>query len=162
MSYHYANGPIGYPGAPAGPLQGQGQMPGPMAAQAGMQQPAAGIGAHGAGGQYAMPGVYGPSGSGYGYDAGYPAYAPHAQAQQQKPFFHFSNDRFLKGVLIGAAAAYLLTNESVQRNVIKGAVKAWSMVQGSVAELKERFGDAEAELRAEQAATEQGSRPGER
>lgn len=60
-----------------------------------------------------------------------------------------SNDRFLKGLLIGAAAAYLLTNESVQRTAIKGAVKAWSLLQGGVEELKERFQDAEAEVRAE-------------
>jgi hypothetical protein len=59
------------------------------------------------------------------------------------------NDRFFKGLLIGAAAAYLLTNESVQRTAIKGAVKAWSLMQGGVEELKERFHDAEAELRSE-------------
>lgn len=58
-------------------------------------------------------------------------------------------DRFLKGLLIGAAAAYILTNESVQRTAIKGAVKAWSLLQGGVEEIKERFHDAEAELRAE-------------
>ena len=59
------------------------------------------------------------------------------------------NDRFLKGLLIGAAAAYLLSNESVQRTAIKGAVRAWGMVQGGMEELKERFHDAEAEVRAE-------------
>ncbi|MBB1127378.1 hypothetical protein [Thiospirillum jenense] len=55
--------------------------------------------------------------------------------------------RFIKGALIGAAATYLLTNEQVQRTAIKGIVQAWSFVQGSVEEMKERFGDAEAELR---------------
>jgi hypothetical protein len=33
-------------------------------------------------------------------------------------------------VPIGAAAAYLLTNESVPRGAIKGAVKVWSVLQG--------------------------------
>jgi len=61
------------------------------------------------------------------------------------------NDRFLKGLLIGAAAAYLLGNESVQRTAIKSAVRAWGLVQGGVEELKERFHDAEAEVRAETA-----------
>ena len=57
-----------------------------------------------------------------------------------------------KGLIIGAAATYLLTNENVQRAAIRGAVKAWTLVQGGVEELKERFQDAEAELRAAQMA----------
>lgn len=84
------------------------------------------------------------------------ATAPGANpTQQSTPFFNFSNDRFLKGLLIGAAAAYLLTNESVQRTAIKGAVKAWSLVHGGVEEVKERFHDAEAELHAAEAAKEE-------
>jgi hypothetical protein len=76
---------------------------------------------------------------------GQPMYNPYYQQQNSSLF----NDRFLKGLLIGAAAAYLLTNESVQRTAIKGAVKAWSLLQGGVEELKERFHDAEAEIRSE-------------
>ncbi|MDW8319578.1 MAG: hypothetical protein RMN53_17265 [Anaerolineae bacterium] len=60
------------------------------------------------------------------------------------------NDRFVKGLLLGAAATYLLTNEHVQRAAIKGAVRVWTLLQGGVEELKERFLDAEAEIRAEQ------------
>ncbi|WP_206199350.1 YtxH domain-containing protein [Parasulfuritortus cantonensis] len=75
----------------------------------------------------------------------YPMYAPYYRQQSASMF----NDRFLKGLLIGAAAAYLLTNETVQRNAIKGTVKVWSLLQGGVEELKERFHDAEAEIRAE-------------
>ncbi len=45
----------------------------------------------------------------------------------------------------------MLTNESVQRTAIKGVVKAWSMLQGGVEEIKERFQDAEAEIRAAEA-----------
>ena len=69
-------------------------------------------------------------------------------ARPSQPFFNLGNDRFVKGLLIGAAAAYLLTNEDVQRTAIKGAVKLWSTVQGGVEEAKERFRDAEAELQA--------------
>lgn len=76
-----------------------------------------------------------------------PYYAPYYAQQQNNSLF---NDRFLKGLLVGAAAAYLLTNETVQRTAIKGAVKAWSLLQGGIEELKERFHDAEAEIRAEQ------------
>jgi hypothetical protein len=88
------------------------------------------------------------------YQAAYyqgPAAYPGAQYQTQTPFLNFSNDRFLKGLVIGAAAAYVLTNESVQRSAIKGVVKVWSMLQGGVEEIKERFHDAEAEIRAAEA-----------
>jgi hypothetical protein len=61
-----------------------------------------------------------------------------------------TNPRFIKGALVGAVVAYLLTNESVQQGAIKAAVKAWSLVQGGVEEMKERFRDAEAELHASQ------------
>jgi hypothetical protein len=84
----------------------------------------------------------------YAQGMGYPIYASH-YPQQSSSLFGFANDRFLKGLLIGAAAAYLLTNENVQRTAVKGAVKAWSLLQGGVEELKERFHDAEAEIRAE-------------
>lgn len=63
---------------------------------------------------------------------------------------HLTNPRFLKGALFGAVAAYVLSNETVQQNAIKTAVRAWSMVQGGVEEMKERFRDAEAELHAAQ------------
>jgi hypothetical protein len=73
---------------------------------------------------------------------------PQAPASSSSSFFNLGNDRFLKGLLIGAAAAYLLTNESVQRTAIKGVVKLWGGIQGGVEEIKERFHDAEAELQA--------------
>lgn len=80
---------------------------------------------------------------------GYPTDASHYRQAQNSGLFGFANERFFKGLLIGAAAAYLLTNESVQRTAIKGTVKAWSLMQGGVEELKERFHDADAEIRAE-------------
>lgn len=82
-----------------------------------------------------------PSGAGAMAGVGYPA-------QSSPSFFNLGNDRFLKGLLIGAAAAYLLTNESVQRTAIKGVVKLWGGLQGGVEEIKERFHDAEAEIQA--------------
>lgn len=98
-------------------------------AQAGGMANPAGYGQHQAS---AYPGYYAPQ----------PAYA----ARTSSSFFNFTNDRFLKGLLIGAAATYLVTNEDVQRTLIKGAVKTWSMLQGGIEEIKERFHDAEAEL----------------
>lgn len=104
-------------------------------------------------GQWGMPAGHAPQGA---YAQGY-AHAPmpqsatsgygvQRQAQSSSSFLNFSNDRFVKGLLIGAAATYLLTNEGVQRTLIKGVVQVWSTLQGGIEEAKERFHDAEAEL----------------
>lgn len=61
---------------------------------------------------------------------------------------NLNDNAFVKGLLIGAGATFLLTNDTVQRNIIAAAVKLWSSVQGGVEEMKERFRDAEAELHA--------------
>lgn len=108
----------------------------------------AGYAASGPGAYHAMP-YPGQVPAGYypGYE-GYYAQGYYQGQAQQTPFFNFGSERFLKGVLIGAAAAYLLTNESVQRTAIKSVVKVWSVLQGGVEEIKERFQDAEAEIRA--------------
>ncbi|MEY6433941.1 hypothetical protein ABC977_16170 [Thioalkalicoccus limnaeus] len=135
MSMHYP------PHVPPYPVDRQAQGQGPMGSyhQSQFQHPGMAPGAMG------QPG-FGPQAyQAPGYQAGYfpnSAYAPRTSA----PFFNLSNDRFVKGVLIGAAATYLLTNENVQRSMIKGAVRIWSMLQGGVEEIKERFQDAEAEL----------------
>ncbi len=89
-----------------------------------------------------MPPGYAPS---YAMPGAYPAAAAIPTVRNTNLL---TNPRFIKGALIGAAVAYLLTNEKVQHATIKTAVKAWSLVQGGVEEMKERFRDAEAELHA--------------
>lgn len=69
-------------------------------------------------------------------------------APAMPPAAPFANPRFLKGAAFGALAAYVLSNPEVQQAAIKGAVKTWSLLQGGVEEMKERFRDAEAELHA--------------
>jgi hypothetical protein len=142
-SYQGYGHPYGYPmgGDMGSPLaQGQGS--------AGRQ--GASMAAHPAYGS-ANPG-YGSAQGGYaqGYGMSQMGYAyPQAMRQpmsRQTSFLNFGNDRFLKGLLIGAAATYLLTNEGVQRTAIKGVVQIWSALQGGIEEVKERFHDAEAEL----------------
>jgi hypothetical protein len=142
-SYQSYGNPYGYPMA--------GGMGSPMAQG---QQSAGSQGA-----SMAANPAYGSTNPGYGFAQGGYAqgygmtqmgYAfPQAARQpmfQQSSFLNFGNDRFLKGLLIGAAATYLLTNESVQRTAIKGVVQVWSTLQAGIEEAKERFHDAEAEL----------------
>ncbi len=137
----------------------QGQMMGYPAGQ--MPTGQMGAGQMGVGMQQAMGGT--PIGANMAAQIQYPqsgyvqpgyyvaTYQPYPQ-QQPSLLSGLTTDRFLKGLLVGAAAAYILTNESVQRTAIKGAVKAWTTVQGGLEEVKERFQDAEAELHAAEAA----------
>lgn len=60
---------------------------------------------------------------------------------------NFRDEQFWKGALLGAAVALLVTNETVQKSVIKGAAKVVGMVQGGVQEVKEKFEDVRAEMR---------------
>lgn len=64
---------------------------------------------------------------------------------------HPRADSLLKGLIVGAGAAYLLTNENVQRTVLRAAVRLWTFLQGGMEEVKERLHDAEAEVAAEAA-----------
>ncbi|NKQ40628.1 MAG: YtxH domain-containing protein [Sulfurovum sp.] len=61
----------------------------------------------------------------------------------------FDTENFIKGALIGAIGAYLLTNEKAQKTIFKGVVKTTGMFQSGMEEMKERFEDAKAELDAE-------------
>lgn len=61
----------------------------------------------------------------------------------------FDTENFIKGALIGAVGAYLLTNETAQKAIFKGVAKTTSMFQTGMEEMKERFEDAQAELDAE-------------
>lgn len=66
------------------------------------------------------------------------------------PFLGFNplrNDAFLKGLAVGAGVGLMLANPMVQRTLMRAAAKAWAAVQGEFEEAKERFRDAEAEVR---------------
>lgn len=112
----------GFPPVPIAPGPWGGYPPAPIA-------PAPGAGAPGTG-------AAGPL-------ADHPHYHGLAEAA-----LNLNDNAFVKGLLIGAGATFLLTNDTVQRNIIAAAVKLWSTVQGGVEEMKERFRDAEAELHA--------------
>ena len=60
------------------------------------------------------------------------------------------NGHLITGALVGGAVTYILTNEAVQRAAISGAARLWLAVKGGLEETKERFRDAEHEIRTEQ------------
>ena len=111
------------------------------------------------------PAYYGPPSaqhypSGYGPHPGYyaqPAYAPHHHDSGLASFFNFRDERFVKGAITGAALTFLLTNDSVQKNGIKSLVKLWSLFQSGMEEIKERFKDAEAEIKTEEQPSQSGN-----
>lgn len=61
----------------------------------------------------------------------------------------FSTTELLAGAVVGAAAMYVLTNESVQKRLFKGVAMMSDALSGGLDELKERYGDARAEYEAE-------------
>ncbi len=56
---------------------------------------------------------------------------------------------FWKGALLGAAVTLLVTNESVQKGVVKTVSKLTAAAQTGIEEMKEKFEDAKAEAQAE-------------
>ena len=59
---------------------------------------------------------------------------------------NFQMPGYLKGFLLGAGATLVLTNSDVQKALVRGTVKLWSLVQGGVEEVKEQFKDVKAEM----------------
>lgn len=61
-------------------------------------------------------------------------------------WFNVTQPAYLKGLLLGAGIALVVTNPSVQKALIGGAVRVWAAVQGGVEEMKEQIEDVKAEL----------------
>ena len=58
-----------------------------------------------------------------------------------------------KGLLIGGAAALLITSETVQQGIMKCGVRAYKGIKRSAAELKQEWDDAKAEAMLEKKAS---------
>ncbi len=90
------------------------------------------------------------------HDANHYGYYPQAPVQQADPpseegysilGLNLSDWGFWKGALVGTALTLLITNESVQRAIMSGVVKAYSAAQDGFGEIKEMFEDAQSELK---------------
>lgn len=136
-------------GAPQQPYPGA--RPGNVGGPGGFQQGAGGTDGdpQAAGGQFPGGPFAGGPFAGGPFPGGPFAGAPGAANPHQHP----TADSFVKGLLVGAGAAYLLTNETAQRTILRTAVQLWTVVQGGLEELKERLHDAEAEVASDAAAT---------
>ncbi|KPQ22184.1 MAG: hypothetical protein HLUCCA24_00440 [Rhodobacteraceae bacterium HLUCCA24] len=66
----------------------------------------------------------------------------------QGPLSGLTNGRFLTGAAVGGLVTYVLTNEAVQKAMINGAAQVWMALKGGMEETRERFRDAEAEIKA--------------
>ena len=59
---------------------------------------------------------------------------------------NFNAAGFVKGLLIGGVAAYVLTNPKAQECLFKAIIKGGELINAGIEELKERFEDVKAEL----------------
>lgn len=97
-----------------------------------------------------------PYGSGTAPGWGPPGWAPAGWAAAGAaptsapgtPALGILNNRFVMGMLVGGALTYVLTNEAIQRAAIRGVMQIWLGIQGGIEETKERFRDAESEIKA--------------
>lgn len=71
-------------------------------------------------------------------------YAP--QNSLTSGWFAFSDLGYIKGLVLGAGLAYLLTNPKVQRAIVKGSVSLLAAVQGGFEEVKEQIQDIKCEM----------------
>lgn len=71
---------------------------------------------------------------------------PAPTASWTRGWFAFSDSSYLKGLVLGAGVAYLLSNPAVQKALVKGAVTLWSTIQGGVEEVKEQIQDIKSEM----------------
>jgi hypothetical protein len=89
-------------------------------------------------GKRGVPMGYVPAGNG-GVFAGLARMLPSGRTEQ-----------FLLGAAIGAAAAYVLSDEELRGKLIASGVKLYAGLVGGLEEVKEQVADIQAELQAEQ------------
>jgi hypothetical protein len=125
-----------------------------------------GMGADPAAGMYAAETAF-AQGAGAGYGPGAGAWPSGLQAglqaglgptgldggllQGMPAFLRTRNsEQFLLGALIGAAAAWVLSDEELRAKIVKSAMKLYAGVAGGFEEMKEQMADLRAEVEAEQ------------
>jgi len=78
------------------------------------------------------------------YQSNYPAYP-----QQNYPRilgFDFASGYLWQGLLIGAGLTLVLSNENVQKFILKAVAQSWTGVVSGIEEIKEKFEDVKQEI----------------
>jgi len=70
---------------------------------------------------------------------------PSQQYYTTSPVYNTGN-QFWTGALIGVGAALLLSNDTVQKTLMKGATAVFNAAQAGAEEIKEKFEDIRAEM----------------
>ncbi|MBN2232618.1 MAG: YtxH domain-containing protein [Deltaproteobacteria bacterium] len=83
----------------------------------------------------------------YGYPAAAPAAYSNAPATNTVLGMNFRDQQFWKGAAIGGGLALLLTNDAVQRTLIRGVSSVFGAARAGVEEIREKFEDIQAEIR---------------
>ena len=78
-----------------------------------------------------------------------PQYADQSMYPHLKQWFNFREPSYVKGFVVGAGIAVLLTNPAVKKALVTGLVKVWGGLQSGVEELKEQIRDVQAEVEGE-------------
>lgn len=60
------------------------------------------------------------------------------------------SEQFLLGALLGAGAAWLLSDEEMRGKLVKAGMKLYAGIAGGFEEMKEQMADIKAEVEAEQ------------
>lgn len=60
------------------------------------------------------------------------------------------SNQFLVGLLLGAAATYVLSDEQMRGRLMQSGIKLYTSLTGGLEEMKEQMADIQAELAAEQ------------
>ncbi|MBR9973318.1 YtxH domain-containing protein [Magnetospirillum sulfuroxidans] len=60
------------------------------------------------------------------------------------------SEQFLLGLLLGGAAAYVLSDAELRGKLFKAGIKAYGGLMGGMAEMQEQMADLQAEVQAEQ------------
>ena len=129
-------GPMPYAAMPPGPAGGPGMAwagYGPW----GAPHPGWSGGPHGGGAEHGSAGV-GAASAGHGP----------ASFNWTSGWLDIRNEAYVKGLVVGALGAVLLSNDDVQKKAMQSVAGLWSLLQGGVEEIKERFADVEAEMTA--------------
>ncbi|EIC30065.1 hypothetical protein [Methylomicrobium album] len=104
----------------------------------------------GYGSTYGYGGGFRHSGNGYGSDNYAPGGFNRDFLRETSSLFSSQHtDQFLLGLLLGAGAAWVLSDEEIRGKLIKSVMKAYAGVAGGFEELKEQMADIRAEVAAE-------------